>query len=521
MRAARLLLILTVTVPAVPGAACRIREESARPGRIPVTTSSPAARKEYQRGRDLVDKLRGTDARGYFLKAVKHDPSFALAHVGLANTAATGPDFFVSLDKAVALVDRVSPGEAHIIRALQAAVTSRPDEQLAHLLALVEAYPKDERAHTLLGNLNFGRQQWGLSIECYKRAIAINPEFSQPYNQLGYALRFLEKYVEAEEAFRRYAELIPDEPNPYDSYGELLMKVGRFSDAVDKYRRALEINPNFANSYVGLGNALLFDGKVDDARKAFAKLAFIARNDGERRQACTWVAAWHLHQGDFDGAVEQLRRSAAIAEADGDCISYSADLDLIALVLLEAGRADEAEERFAASLRGVEKCDVSEEMKENARVDALADQARVAIARGRLDDGRELVGRYRDAVTRRGIGLEILQAHELGGALALARGDHATAVKELEFANQQDPEVLYRKALAYAGAGDCVVARNVMTRAANFNGLAFNYGFVRARAKRLLASEPDGARCFAEETSRVSVPSNLPAGRAGAFPAVP
>ena len=33
--------------------------------------------------RCLKIKLRGTDARGYFLRAAKHDPAFALAYVGL------------------------------------------------------------------------------------------------------------------------------------------------------------------------------------------------------------------------------------------------------------------------------------------------------------------------------------------------------------------------------------------------------------------------------------------------------
>ena len=449
---------------------------------------------------------------------MKRDPGFALAYIGLANTASTGPEFFAALDKAVALVDRVSPGEAHIIRAIQAAATSRPDEQLAHLRALVEAYPGDERAHTLLGNLYFGRFQLEDSIASYKRAIAINPEFSQPYNQLGYALRYLEKYVEAEEAFKKYVQLIPDEPNPYDSYAELLMKVGRFCEAAEKYNKALEINPNFANSYVGLGNALLFDGKPDEARKAFARLAFIARNDGERRQALTWVAAWYLYQGDSTGAVEQLERSAEVARADGDCVSQSGDLELQGRVLLEVHRVDEAEGRFAASSRAVAECEVSEEIKENARIAALADQARVALARSRLAEAKELAGRYREAALARGIAFEVLAAHELTGVVALALGDPGNAIKELELANQQDPAVLFYKALAYAGTGDCAVARNVMTRAANFNGLAFSYAFVRAPAQRLLAAEPAGGQCFAEDAEQLSVTPRLPALRGSLLP---
>ena len=64
------------------------------------------------------------------------------------------------------------------------------------------------------------------------KATAINPSFSTPYNQLGYAYRFLEKFPEAEDAFKKYTQLIPDDPNPYDSYAELLMKMGRFDESI-------------------------------------------------------------------------------------------------------------------------------------------------------------------------------------------------------------------------------------------------------------------------------------------------
>jgi len=55
--------------------------------KIPITTSSNEARKLYLEGRDLLEKLRATDARHLFEQAAAKDPNFALAYVGLANTA--------------------------------------------------------------------------------------------------------------------------------------------------------------------------------------------------------------------------------------------------------------------------------------------------------------------------------------------------------------------------------------------------------------------------------------------------
>src|SRR5687768_18227145 len=94
--------------------------------RIPVTTSSAEARKLYLGGRDLAEKLRATDARARFEKAVAADPAFALGHVGLANTAGTAKEFFEAVNRAVALADKSSPSEQLLICSLDAGAKGEP-----------------------------------------------------------------------------------------------------------------------------------------------------------------------------------------------------------------------------------------------------------------------------------------------------------------------------------------------------------------------------------------------------------
>ena len=118
----------------------------------------------------------------------------------------------------------------------------------------------------LWGTRYFGRQEYETAIKHFVKATTINPSFSQPYNQLGYAYRFLEKFGEAETAFKKYVELIPGDPNPYDSYAELLMKMGRFDESIKMYEKALAVDPNFVASYVGIGNNHLAHGRPEQAR---------------------------------------------------------------------------------------------------------------------------------------------------------------------------------------------------------------------------------------------------------------
>jgi len=56
-------------------------------GKVPITTASQEARQAYLKGRDLLEKLRGTDARAHFARAAEFDSTFALAQLGPATTA--------------------------------------------------------------------------------------------------------------------------------------------------------------------------------------------------------------------------------------------------------------------------------------------------------------------------------------------------------------------------------------------------------------------------------------------------
>jgi tetratricopeptide (TPR) repeat protein len=82
------------------------------------------------------------------------------------------------------------------------------------------------------------------------------------------------------------------------------------------------------------------------------------------------------------------------------------------------------------------------------------------------------------------------QAHELAGMIALAEKDYDKAIAELQQANQQNPQNLYRLSQAYQAKGDGAKAKEFATKAAGFNSLPqLNYAFVRTKAQKM-ASTP-------------------------------
>jgi tetratricopeptide (TPR) repeat protein len=457
-------------------------------GKIPITTSSAEAQELYRKGRDLFEKLRATDAHELYRKAVAADPDFALAHLGLAQSSGAAIEFFDELGRAMALAGKASEGERLLIQSVDAGARGNPVRQKQLLLELTRKYPDDERGHTQLGIYCFTVQDWAGAVGPFERAIQINPRFSAPYNQLGYAYRFLENYAKAEETFKKYIQVIPDDPNPYDSYAELLMKMGRHADSIANYEKALKIDPNFIASYVGIGNNQMFMGRGAEARKTLARLTAAARNDGEKRQALFWTATSYVHEGATDRALAEANKLLAIAIAGNDLNTAAGDHNLMANILLEAGKPAEAAKQFKAQLEAIGKSRSPADVIEQARRNAVFNEARVALAQGDLATAKARARTYAAKVAAKKVPFEVRQTHELAGHIALAEKRYAAAAAELRQANQQDPRVLYHLGVALEGAGDRAAAKQAFRKAGDFNGLAFNYAFVRKKALDHLAS---------------------------------
>jgi tetratricopeptide (TPR) repeat protein len=452
-------------------------------GKIPVTASSEKARELFLQGRDLFERLQIQESRQFFEQAVAEDPDFAMGHLFLSFSLPTFRGFFEELEKAVSLAEGASEGERLWILGVEAGAYGRPMKQRELYAKLAELYPKDERAHNLLANNYFGQQEWDLAIGGYERALEINPEFSQPYNQLGYANRFLGRYDQAEEAFQKYIELIPDDPNPYDSYAELLLKTGRFEESIKAYRKALEYNPNFVNSHVGIATCLNLQEKHAQAVEQLHDLLDIARNDGERRAAHFALAVSYVDGGQMDRALKELETQYALAEQHDDFTAMAGDLVAMGNIHLEMEQPENAESAFKKAVQLVEQSDRSEEVKENTRRGYLFNTARAALARGKIEEARTAALEYLHQVEAINNPLQVKQARQLAGMIALRQEDFETALTELEGSNLQNPYNIYRLGLAYQGKGDREAARDHFRRAADFNALnSMNYAFIRHRA---------------------------------------
>jgi tetratricopeptide (TPR) repeat protein len=213
------------------------------------------------------------------------------------------------------------------------------------------------------------------------------------------------------------------------------------------------------------------------------------RTPGERRLARFWTAAAYVHEGATDKALEELRAGYALAEAEQDFSTLSGDLNLMGDVLREAGRLDDAGAKYDEAAIAINKAQVPEQTKEATRRNHLFEQGRLAVARKDLATAK--AAEYTTQVAARKTPFEVRQQHELAGSIALAEKQASQAAQEFSRANQQDPKILFLSAVAWREAGNATKAAAFATKAAKFNGLSFNYGYVRKKAEKFGSSSTE------------------------------
>jgi tetratricopeptide (TPR) repeat protein len=459
-------------------------------GKIPITTKSEEAKKEFLEGRDLAEKLRAQDSVAHFDKAIALDPDFASAEMARANSAPTAKDFFEHLNKALALSGKASEGEKLFILANEAGANGEVVKQKEYLDKLVAAHPNDERARLSLGNYYFGQQEYEQAIAHYKKATELAPSYSPAYNILGYAYRQQGNYQDAEQAFKKYIELIPNDPNPYDSYAELLLKMGRFDDSIIQYRKALSMDAHFVPSHFGISADLMYQGKHADAAAELQEMIAQARNDGELRTAYFGLAVVAVDNGKFDKGVQHMDQEYSVAEKKNDPAAMAADLQAKGNIIAEMQRYDAAQQQFDRSLQLIEASSLSQAIKDNAKLLHHFNLAALAIAKKDYTAAKSHTQEYRAGAEASKNPGQLKLAHELAGRIALAEKDYDTAITELDQANDQDPRNLYRLSQAYQAKGDSAKAQDYCKKAAEFNSLPqLNYAFIRSKAQKAAAAK--------------------------------
>jgi TolB-like protein/DNA-binding winged helix-turn-helix (wHTH) protein/Tfp pilus assembly protein PilF len=188
----------------------------------------------------------------YFEEAIRRDPAFAPAYVGLADAHATLGTVIVG-------------GDPH---------RERPKVVSAVRRAL-ELDPNLAEAHVLLAGIAQEQWHWAEAETEYRRALELNPYDSDGFAGLADWLLCQGRTDEALESAERAREL--------DRLGSttwnlawILFQSRRYDDAVRELRSSLAVHPNGAGSLWLLGFTLVIKGQASEAIPLLERAAALA-----------------------------------------------------------------------------------------------------------------------------------------------------------------------------------------------------------------------------------------------------
>lgn len=370
----------------------------------------------------------------YHRAALREDPSFALAHAGLADAymaryyyenrplEETAPLVQGEVDAAL----RLDPELAEAYAAWGVLLTEqwRMTEAIRVLERALAINPNQGETWIRLGAAYEYAGEPRKALDAYAQAALLDPLHTVLHVRRCLTLQNLGRYAEAETACRRAFELQPDIPNALWAQGLNAYAQGDLADAVRHHREALERAPNRRDIRSELVTLYLDLGLAREAASELRRLAEIA----EPAEVALAEARLHLAGGDTNAALRALR--ALPADAAPRARAEAALLALAAGDVALAGRLGPTDESGARSAE-----EILQPGLYRTRWGAceLCGAALVAQIRGNDAEAARLLDTLAGFLDRtEGAGHVWHALHYLRACVQAQRGDVAAALDSLE-----------------------------------------------------------------------------------------
>ena len=449
---------------------------------LSVTTASPEALALYQKALDFAENVESGSARPLLDQAIQKDPEFAMAY---ALRASTGGGFDVSRqnrEKALSLVDKVSPGERHWIIAVQAQADGDVPKMKEHLVELVKLHPDDQHVAYFAGNATRLVNDTD-ALTHFKRATTIDPKFAAPYNQIGYIHLRKGDFAGAEQALKQYIATRPDSANPYDSYAELLLRMGRYDESIAQYEKALTKSPGFSGSLIGIGHNHVFKGDYAKARESYKRL-YESGNAPDKASSLYWTAVSFVHEGKPAEALRafEQQRKFAIGEKLTPVV-LNAHLDQ-AWLLSESGKASDAMPHLDKAEAMIDHAPLTDRTKTNWHRQVLLARALTAAQARDFATAGSSMERAKASLTP-DLPTAATENYESAmGVIDVLQGKYDAALPHLKRADPEDPYAMFYQAQAMRLKGDAAGAAMMFKKVATSNQNSLGYALVRSRAMK-------------------------------------
>ena len=181
-------------------------------------------------------------------KAIAADPNFGLAYVAVASLLVNQGHRQPAQDVLRRGLERgaeMAPSERAQLKFADATMKQDPGARAAAAAELAGTLPSDAAAAASAGQIAMLARQYRSAVEWYGRALKLEPQNAELWNQLGYAEAYNRNLEGASSALLEYGRRTPGNPNGFDSLGEVHYLLGDFAGAEKYFLEAARMNPKF------------------------------------------------------------------------------------------------------------------------------------------------------------------------------------------------------------------------------------------------------------------------------------
>ncbi len=244
-------------------------------------TQNGEAYQLYLQGRFFANKRTPQTIRKaieYYQQAITKDPNYALGYAGLSD----GYGLLAYYEGGVALES-----------------LSKAREAALHALSLDDNLAE---SHNALGFvLALADYNYEGAEREYKRAIALNSNYTQAHQNLGVMLCRIGQSAEGMTELRRALELEPFSTVINRLYGEILICQRHYDEGLAQLKKTVEMDPAFPTAYFALANAYRLNGEYAESVEAFARFHELY----ERHQTAALVRA-SFAAGGWQGFLREM-----------------------------------------------------------------------------------------------------------------------------------------------------------------------------------------------------------------------
>lgn len=291
-----------------------------------VYTSQESALENFTKGNIEIILNNDFDmATKYIELAIAEDPSFAIAHLILANyyfNNNKSVEATHAVNKALEFDYKLPERQKFLAKFIYHIFRQEPDKAMGILKMWTDLYPEDIEAHESLATRYQYKNMFTESIEEYRKILTLVPDQSRYIRFIGDLHEAMGNYDSAMYYHQQYAKLNPKDFKSYKSLGDLYLNMAEFDTAAINYDKALALDARNINIEISRIRVDMRKGEFDNVEKRYLELLENSTTINDSAQLYNLLSDFSELLGQMNKSLEYHKKYIICIEKIYDPMNY-------------------------------------------------------------------------------------------------------------------------------------------------------------------------------------------------------